>query len=278
MELVVRHQTTYLYATPAGQVALLLRLRPGLLDGQKPLQWSVTVNGAGVEGFTANAYGDAEAFFALRGAVAEVVIVAAGRVDTQDRHGVVSGFRNEPPQALFLRQTALTRPGGATRDLAAAARGADALSSLHALSNLVRERVAYVPGATSMGSTAEEALVQGRGVCQDHAHLFVGAARVLGIPARYVVGYLHALESAEALRETHAWAEAWVPGLGWVGFDATNGLCVTDHYVRLCCGLDASDAAPVRGSVFGGTDITIYADVRIAEGGPDVPEQMQQQQ
>ena len=278
MELVVRHQTTYLYATPASQVALLLRLLPAALDGQNPLQWAVSVNGTAVEASTPNAFGDGEAFFQLRGAVDEVVIVAAGRVETQDRHGVVSGFRQEAPQAVFLRQTALTRPAGPILALAAAARSADSLSSLHALSTLVRERVDYCPGATSMASSAEEALAQGRGVCQDHAHLFVSAARVLGIPARYVVGYLHAGEAAEALRETHAWAEAWVQGLGWVGFDATNGLCVTGHYVRLCCGLDARDAAPVRGSVFGGPDITIYADVRIAEGGADVPQQMQQQQ
>jgi transglutaminase-like putative cysteine protease len=277
MELVVRHQTTYLYATPASQVALLLRLRPAALDGQKPVQWAVTVNGAPVEIFTANAFGDWEAFCQLR-SVDEVVIVAAGRVETQDRHGVVSGFRQEPPHGVFLRQTPLTHAGAAVAALAARARGADDLATLHALSNRVREEVAYSPGATSMASTAEEALAQGRGVCQDHAHLFVSAARVLGIPARYVVGYLLSDETAEALRETHAWAEAWVPDLGWVGFDATNGVCVTGHYVRLCCGLDASDAAPVRGSVLGGTGITIYADVRIAEGGADVPQQMQQQQ
>jgi transglutaminase-like putative cysteine protease len=275
MELVVRHQTTCTYPAPASQVALLLRLKPAQLDGQTPGPWTVTVNGIPVERFSTNAYGDWEAFVQQRSQVDQVVIVAAGQVVTQDRNGVVSGFRQELPQAVFLRQTALTRPGAAIAALVAAARGPDDLSSLHALSALVRERVAYCPGATNAGSSAEEALVQGQGVCQDHAHLFASAARVLGIPARYVAGYF--LAGAEALHETHAWAEAWVPGLGWVGFDPTNGLCVTEHHVRLCGGLDANDAAPVRGSVYGGAGSTVHADVRIAEGGPDVPQQMQQQ-
>ena len=138
--------------------------------------------------------------------------------------------------------------------------------------------MSYLAGATSTASTAAEALAQGQGVCQDHAHVFVSAARLLGIPARYVVGYLMAQEGSQALRETHAWAEAWVDGLGWIGFDSTNGLCVTDHYVRLCCGLDAHDAAPVRGSVLGATTITIRADVMIGEAGRDASQQTQQQQ
>jgi len=278
MELVVRHQTTYLYQTPAAQVALLLRLQPARLDSQIPRQWAVTVNGIPVDTFIPNAFGDGEAFFQLRAPVGEVVIVAAGWVETRDRFGVVSGFRQEVAQGVFLRQTALTRPTAAIETLARSAQGPDALSTLHALSSLVREQVAYLPGSTSMASTAGEALAQGQGVCQDHSHLFVSAARVLGLPARYVAGYLLAGEDTEALHETHAWAEAWVAGLGWVGFDATNGLCVTENYVRLCCGMDAQDAAPVKGSVLGAAAASIHADVRIAEGGPDLPQQMQQQQ
>jgi transglutaminase-like putative cysteine protease len=72
------------------------------------------------------------------------------------------------------------------------------------------------------------------------------------VPARYVVGYLLAPE--EKLTETHAWAEAFVPDIGWVGFDPANRLCPTDRYVRLGCGLDAADAAPIRGNVMGGPE------------------------
>jgi transglutaminase-like putative cysteine protease len=278
MELTVRHQTTYRYETPVSQISLLLRLQPQPLDCQTPQHWEVTVNGAAIESFLPNAFGDGEAFYHHRLEVDEVVIVAAGTVWTSDQHGVVAGFRQEAPLPVFLRQTPLTRPDGALAALAHEAAGVDSLSRLHALSALVRDRISYGTGTTSTASTAAEALAQGKGVCQDHAQVFVSAARVLGIPARYVAGYLLANEASPALRETHAWAEAWVEGLGWIGFDATNGLCVTDHYVRLCCGLDAHEAAPVRGSVFGATAIAVQADVMISAARPDAAQQMQQQQ
>ena len=89
---------------------------------------------------------------------------------------------------------------------------------LHALSERAHKAIAYAPGSTSAATTVAEALAQGQGVCQDHAHLFVSAARSLGIPARYVAGYLLADEAGHAVRETLAWAEAWVDGLGWIGF------------------------------------------------------------
>ncbi len=278
MELSVRHQTTYRYETPVSEVALRLRLQPALLDNQTPRDWTVTVNGALVQSFRPNAFGDGEGFFHRRTGVEEVVIVAAGLVATRDRAGIVSGFRQEAPLPVFLRQTPLTRPDGALGDLARSVADPDRLACLHALSAQVRDRIGYRSGTTSTASTAAEALAQGQGVCQDQAHVFVSVARCLGIPARYVVGYLLAPEGDQALRETHAWAEAWVPGLGWIGFDATNGLCVTDHYVRLCCGLDAQDAAPVRGSVFGATAIAIQADVMIGVAGPSADQQTQQQQ
>ena len=278
MELLVHHQTTYHYETPATQVALLLRLQPSQLDCQIPRQWEITVNGEPVPAPILNGFGDGEAFYQHRRPVREIVIVACGMVQTQGRNGVVAGFRQEAPLPVFLRQTALTRPDGALVAFAQSVGGDSNLARLHALSTLVRDRVGYSVGSTSTASTAAEALAQGLGVCQDQTHVFVSAARILGIPARYVAGYLLADNADQALRETHAWAEAWVEGLGWVGFDPTNGLCVTDHYVRLSCGLDAHEAAPVRGSAYGATAIGIQADVMISEAGPGAAQQMQQQQ
>jgi transglutaminase-like putative cysteine protease len=278
MELLVHHQTTYRYDSPATQVALLLRLQPSRLDGQSTRVWEVTVNGEPVPKAILNGFGDEEAFFQHRRAVSEIVIVASGIVETRSGNGVVSGLRQEAPLSVFLRQTGLTCPDENLIAFAQAVGGTDSLSRLHALSAQVRDRIAYCPGATSMASTAAEALALGKGVCQDHAQVFVSAARCLGIPARYVAGYLLANDADQALRETHAWAEAWVEGLGWIGFDATNGLCVTDHYVRLCGGLDAHEAAPVRGSAYGTTTSMIQADVMISLAGPNAAQQLQQQQ
>jgi len=110
----------------------------------------------------------------------------------------------------------------------------------------VSEAVAYTPGATQMHTTAAEALEEGEGVCQDHAHILCAVARANGVPARYVSGYL--LAEGAAHQAAHAWAELFVPGLGWVGFDPANECCPDARYVRLGSGLDAREAAPIRGS------------------------------
>jgi transglutaminase-like putative cysteine protease len=114
--------------------------------------------------------------------------------------------------------------------------------------------VAYKPGFTDVETTAAEALGRGSGVCQDHAHLFVAGARVLGVPARYVSGYLYCEPDAEGhcSLASHAWAEAFVDDLGWVSFDTTNSRCATDAYVRLAVAFDYAGAAPIRGVRSGG--------------------------
>lgn len=278
MELVVRHQTVYRYASAASRIALMLRLRPADFNGQHVINWGVSVNGVAVERFSINAWGDHEAIFQHTDPASEVTIVAAGMIETSDRAGVVAGLKREVPAAVFLRQTPLTRPDDAIMQLAQSALGDTVLARLHTLSAIIRDTVTYRSGVTTSRSTAAEALAMGQGVCQDHAHIFASAARFIGIPARYVVGYLMASDDQDALHETHGWAEAYVDGLGWVGFDATNGVCTTPHYVRLCCGLDAREAAPIKGSIFGAKQIGIDADVVISEASGELEQQMQQQQ
>ena len=167
MELTVLHQTTYRYDTPVGQIALLLRLQPPQLNCQTPRDWQVSVNGEPVSTFHANGFGDSEAFFQQRRPVRELSIVASGSVETSDRHGVVSGFRQEAPLPVFLRQTDLTRPDAAIRAFAQSVVGPDTLGRLHALSGLVREVISYRPGSTSTASTAAEALALMRGGSYD---------------------------------------------------------------------------------------------------------------
>ena len=129
----------------------------------------------------------------------------------------------------------------------------------------VRDRVEYVPGATDAHTGAAEALADGKGVCQDHAHIFIAAARTLAIPARYVTGYL-VLDGEQGTADAHhAWAEAWVEGLGWVGFDVANRVCPTDRYVRLAAGLDAGYAAPIVGSRRGGETETLDVSVTVQQ-------------
>jgi transglutaminase-like putative cysteine protease len=197
-----------------------------------------------------------------------VEVVAEGVVETQDAAGVVRGLGRSRAHAVFLRDTPLTEPDPAVRALGDRARAtAEAegpLSTLHALMRGVAGAVEYRPGATDASTPAARALALGAGVCQDHAHVFISAARCLGLPARYVAGYLLARDDdVVELHETHGWTEVWVPDLGWVGFDPSNGVCPTERYVRVAAGLDARGAAPIRGSVTGRSEETLEADVAI---------------
>lgn len=131
-------------------------------------------------------------------------------------------------------------------------RNAPQLDSLLALQEWVPSLLQYRSGTTEVHGALSTALHQGSGVCQDFAHLFITIARSWGIPARYVMGYLDPGISGEgATLATHAWAEALVPGAGWIGFDATHNLLANDHYVAVAVGRDSYDAAPQRGSFKG---------------------------
>ncbi|MEO0682568.1 MAG: transglutaminase family protein [Pseudomonadota bacterium] len=276
MRLAVRHVTRYAYAPRALRAALRLRLWPSRFDSQQPGDWRVSVNGEDVAPLLTDAWGVPLGLWHAHEPVEGVEIVAEGEVETADAAGVVAGLPQARAAAVWLRETELTAPDEALRAFAeevSAASQARAgpdqpLAALHALNHAVREAVEYRAGVTDSQTDAARALALGAGVCQDHAHVFVTVARLMGAPARYVAGYLLASgeedEATPDLHETHAWAEAHVPGLGWVGFDPSNRVCPTERYVRIVTGLDARDAAPIRGSVSGQTEETLEAEVSIA--------------
>ncbi len=279
MKLLVRHQTVYRYAASAGRVAMRLKLMPVDTPMQTVEDWQVSVNGDPLTGFRSNSYGEMEAVWIRHDRLDDAVIVAEGLVETRETHGIVGHLSSRVPPAYYLRDTPPTR---ASEGIAALASDlpeeGGPLNRLHALSGAVRDAVAYRAGVTSAETSAAQAFAIGAGVCQDHAQIFIAAARSLGVPARYVSGYLLAGDG-DLLHETHGWAEAFLPDLGWIGFDPSNRVCVTDRYLRLASGLDADDAAPIRGSVTVAGDISIDADVRIAVAQDGVEErQLQRQQ
>lgn len=279
MLLLVRHLTQMRYPQGAAGIALRLKLFPQSFEGQRVIDWHVEVDGEAIVTSTIGGYGDRFAQWLSHRHRDDLDIVAYGRVETEDRAGIVKGLRHACPPAVLLRTTPLTHVDDAIRALGdGLVPGADALPALHALSQRVREALPYRGGVTDSTTPATIALAGEGGVCQDHAHIFIAAARARSVPARYVAGYLLASEEAHQQFETHAWAEAFVGGLGWVGFDVTNGVSPTDHYIRLCTGLDANDAAPVRGLVTGGGPGMVSADVRIARGEGDAEAIQQQQQ
>jgi transglutaminase-like putative cysteine protease len=272
MRLTIEHRTHYAYEPPAVQLTLRLKLFAPQTQGQRVTAWQVMVADRPVEPMLTTAFGDAEAVVGLRRTLETVEIVARGTVETSDTAGVLGQIGTVRPQ-VFLRESALTEVDDALAELGrqAAEAGSGTLDRMHALSALVAEAVDYRAGATDATTTASEALAIGAGVCQDFAHVFIAAARSLGVPARYVVGYLHDPEAP--LAETHAWAETHVDGLGWVGFDPVHQVCPAETYVRLASGFDATDAAPIRGTLTAGHEETMEVAVSVAANG-----QSQQQQ
>lgn len=265
MRLHVHHTTQYRYAEPALRVTQALRLWPASCDGQRVSDWTVLVDGKRLPRSTIDGFANPVATHTADGPVDGVRIEVSGYVETETRHGIVSGTVEPLPADYFLYETPLTHIDATIRDLAAQVPAADGdIQRMHNLCNFIRDRLDYVPGETDALTTASQALANGAGVCQDHAHLLCAAARALGYPARYVSGYLCAgVEGDDAA--SHAWAEVYLSDVGWVGFDAANRICPDEHYVRIACGRDYRDAAPVRGIHQGGEAETLEVSVSISE-------------
>jgi transglutaminase-like putative cysteine protease len=254
MRLSIRHETRYRYDAPSRYGLQRVRLTPRDGAGQRVRAWSLAVEGGRVETEYDDHHMNRVALVSLAEGPRELLLRAEGVVETEDRAGVVGETVGFAPPWLFRRATPATQQGPGIRRLARGVSGAaqdGGVEALHALMAAISEAVVYEVGATGVDHTAEQALEAGRGVCQDHAHLFTAAARLLGYPARYVSGYL-CMDARAEQEATHAWAEAWVAGLGWVGFDVSNGHCPDDRYVRIATGLDYQDAAPTIGLRYGG--------------------------
>lgn len=264
MLIAIRHLTRYVYEEPATYTVQALRLRPPSFAGQRVREWSLTTSAPSPGTQFTDGFGNLVDLVTINAPHAELVIEAAGVVETEDRSGVVAGLSNATPVRVYLKRTTQTIPDAAIEELAHAINEKDTLPRMHALAEVILEKVEYKTGMTDMHTSAAEALKEGHGVCQDHAHIFISAARVLGVPARYVTGYLVA-EDEEPAEAHHAWAEAWIDGLGWVGFDVANSICPTDRYVRLSTGLDAATAAPIIGSRRGGGAETLTVEVTAHE-------------
>lgn len=265
MRLDIRHATTYNFAPPMRGVTQSLRLWPSEFEGQTTIDWHVSIEGAVRGADFRDGAGDRIETAVVMGPVEQLIVQVTGSVETTDLSGVLKGHRERVRPMVYLRSTQFTKPDTALRELAEASiKGIDTdLERAHALANAISDAIRYTPGKTDPETSGAEALASGEGVCQDHAHALIGAALSLGIPARYVTGYLYAEGGiAEA---SHAWAELHLSDLGWVGFDASNGVCPNETYVRLGSGYDAVDAAPIRGMAQGAGAEAMDVDVSVVD-------------
>jgi transglutaminase-like putative cysteine protease len=260
MRIRISHATSYHYESPPKSVTQVLRLTPRNDDGQFVVNWRVEVSQDCQLHQHEDAFGNVSHVFSAEGPFDELSVTVAGQVDTHDTHGIVSGAIERFPPGLYLRETALTTPDAAIIDFAEATRakaGDDTLTLLHALMMGVNAEMTFDVEPTHVETTAAEAFAGRRGVCQDGTHILIAAARHLGIPARYVSGHFYREDDVTAQDAGHAWAEAYVDKLGWVGFDPTNGISPTEAHVRVAVSLDYLGAAPARGTRYGGGGETL---------------------
>jgi transglutaminase-like putative cysteine protease len=281
MMLDIVHETLYRYTVRASYSLQVLRLWPRADADQHVLHWSLEAPGR--RWSQTDAFGNVVHVTSLVEPHGEIRAVARGRVQTQGRRGLLRAHDTPVPPLAFALATRLTAESAALESLAASVYGRHrgpeiaGRESLEALMQAVVARVAYVPGATDVHATADEALAQGEGVCQDMSHVFLACCRARGIPARYVSGYVLTDATHAA---SHAWVEAWLPrargGAGaWLGLDVTHNRLAGPELCRLAVGRDYADASPVRGMHIGGGGEALQVRVVVAgsetqdPGAPD---------
>jgi transglutaminase-like putative cysteine protease len=269
MRLRILHTTTYRYEPAATSVIQILRMTPGSHDGQYVAEWQIDVSTDTKLDMHQDAFGNVTHVLSC-GPVADIKISAEGLIETHDTGGVLRGADERFPSGLFLRSTELTEVNpamaGFARNLRAEAES-DTLGFLHSLMSQVSEHMTFDEDPTNSGTSAVEAFTLKRGVCQDYAHIFIACARTAGVPARFVSGHFLRSDGTVHQDAGHAWAEAFVPDLGWVGFDPANSICSTEAHVRVAIGLDYLGAAPVRGTRYGGGAETLNVAVKVDQAG-----------
>jgi transglutaminase-like putative cysteine protease len=264
MKLAIRHETVYRYAQPVTHTVQLLRVTPRLEAHQRVLEWNIETPGRRTRHL--DAYGNVmhtlvvdqphESLRVATHGVVEVLPLSNGRLmDDQD------ALRSALPKESFLVGTPLTDADESVRDFARSAlpKGLRNPRDALVLAQAICDRVTYESGITNVTSTAAQALAVGRGVCQDHAHLFLACSRLMGVPARYVSGYVHPGTTEHAA--SHAWSDAWFADGGWTSVDVTHSEYTGDKHCRVAVGRDYESASPTRGVRTGGGEEVM--DVRV---------------
>ena len=264
MRIRIDHATTYSYDQAARFIIQVLRLTPRSCNSQQVERWRIDTDVDARLRQSEDAFGNIVHTLYTERPVDVLTVRVAGEVSTTDTNGTMSGWPDRLSPLVYLRETPLTTCDTAMIEFAEPFQHLPVLERLHALMGALHQRIAFEVGVTSTDHTAAQAFSEGRGVCQDHAHVFIAMARKLRVPARYVSGHMVRLDGQTVQEAAHAWAEAYVEGLGWVGFDAANGVSPTDAYVRVASGPDYLGGAPVRGANFGGAGerLTVRLDVR----------------
>ena len=260
MLLKITHETNLTYTAPINETVMELRMAPRQEQDQRRLSFRLAIGPAApVTGYF-DWLGNLVHAFTLNAFHSQIRIVATSVVETR-RLPETSVIATDPwpinPELLdysvrdFTRFSSAVGDGPELREITRTLNTADGLP-MHEVADrmlkLIDSEFVYEKGVTDAASSLTDVLKHRRGVCQDYAHIMIGMARTLGIPARYVSGVVHPLgELYRGYTQTHAWCELYFPSIGWVGFDPTNKCTITEHFVRVAVGRDYRDVPPNRG-------------------------------
>jgi transglutaminase-like putative cysteine protease len=260
------HSTRFRYSAPIAETIMEVRLRPMDGRGQRCLEFQLDVSSKMQPGAYMDGYGNHVHYFNLvrnhqgLSVISRSVVETGGEMETDPGEDLVLDFlryRSPVKDVPGVRKLAGRHP---IDDPAA---GREVEKALDALALTISREFAYDRAVTNVYSAVDEVLELRAGVCQDFAHLFIAVARAMRVPARYVSGYIHvARESGVREGASHAWAEAWVPGAGWIGYDATHPIRAGESHVRVAVGRDYRDAAPTRGIYIGAATGTMEVSVK----------------
>lgn len=269
MQLNIEHRTVYSYSLPLLHSVQRLYLTPRSDARQTVHSWQMQLPGP-CEG-QSDSFGNTAHVMVMDGPLSEIILLVRGKVETSDAPGLFVKHSERVPTTYFLRPTLLTQPSPALQEFAEGFRPSmrrDPVATTYNLMLAVTRHVVFQPGSSTVATTAAAAFDAGYGVCQDHAHVFIAVCRSLGLPARYVSGYLFSHSLMDEHIATHAWVEVWIERYGWLSLDITNRKPANGGHVRLAVGLDYQDVCPVRGVRRGGGIESMVASVRVSSDKP----------
>ena len=258
----ISHHTSFNFENPQKAAMQRLHLIPISNACQQVLEWKIEIQGGSVELETTDFHGNSVQL-CRQDPSADSLIISSN-------DGIVGPHKSAVPLALFKRSTSLSRPGPRLRKLAREIEIWQKLSNgtapalMHHLSAQVYDRISYKRGVTDVTTSAEQALEVGAGVCQDHVHAFISIARIFGFPARYTSGYLM-MDLEKIQTASHAWAEVYLDGLGWVGFDISNSISPDDRYIKIASGFDYNDVIPISGVRIGTGDEHLSTSIMVEQ-------------
>ena len=260
----VTHKTNYSFETGPLSGLQQIKKTPYSDSCQTVSDWSLSLEGAKEELSFIDSFNNNVHLIRIEPRTKYIVIECGGHVEVADKFGIRGYENNTIPLWVWTEQTNITKPGSNIRKLAKGFSLKDNISDFYKLMELINRSLDFKKNTTDVETTAEEAFKSGSGVCQDFTNIFIACCRLNGLPARYVSGFL-LLDNNQIQEAMHAWAEVFIEGLGWVGFDTANNISPDDRYIRVALGRDYTDAAPIKGLTSGVQSECLSVSIMISE-------------